>query len=294
MSCHTCVDEWTTIIHTQLPLLSKSQATVLALWSRGMVLARSCALSAVSVWLAALRAQGADRAPTVARMVLRGRGQTGHLPPSPGGGTLCCAATALGAQSLAGHAAGPGPRCDPAGHALCGVSHQRGVSRLCDPRRLDDPAGQYPTRLAPALAAPAAPAAAGHPPALDRHCAGRSGAVCRLVVSSHRPAGLASLLAHQCGGTFRPDPQAVDRPLTSCVPHLGTRWRGTGTAFKSRPRRLRCTLLACWEEGYTAPWLILTDLPPEASEAVGMAYGPGSSSSSIASNARVGSGSVPA
>jgi len=52
MSCHTRVDEWTTIIHTQLPLLSTPQATVLALWSLGMVLARSCALSAVSVWLA--------------------------------------------------------------------------------------------------------------------------------------------------------------------------------------------------------------------------------------------------
>src|SRR5262245_55458983 len=52
MSCHTRVDEWTTSIHTQLPLLSKPQATVLALWSLGMGLARSCALSAVSVWLA--------------------------------------------------------------------------------------------------------------------------------------------------------------------------------------------------------------------------------------------------
>jgi hypothetical protein len=51
------------------------------------------------------------------------------------------------------------------------------------------------------------------------------------------------------------------------VPHPGARWRGTGTAFKSRPRRLRCTLLACWEEGYTAPWLIRTDVPPEASAA---------------------------
>ena len=25
--------------------------------------------------------------------------------------------------------------------------------------------------------------------------------------------------------------------------------------------------MACWEEGYTAPWLILTDLPPEVSDA---------------------------
>jgi hypothetical protein len=52
MSCHTRVDEWTTIIHTPLPLLRKPQATVLALWSLGLVLARCCALSAVSVWLA--------------------------------------------------------------------------------------------------------------------------------------------------------------------------------------------------------------------------------------------------
>ena len=69
------------------------------------------------------------------------------------------------------------------------------------------------------------------------------------------------------GGTFRPDPQATYRRVTSFVPQPGTRWRGTGTAFKSRQRRLRCTLLACWEEGYTDPWLILTDLPPTASEA---------------------------
>ena len=54
MSCHTRIDGWTTIIHTQLPTLSKPQATVLALWSLGMVLARSCALTAVSVCLALL------------------------------------------------------------------------------------------------------------------------------------------------------------------------------------------------------------------------------------------------
>ncbi len=69
------------------------------------------------------------------------------------------------------------------------------------------------------------------------------------------------------GGTLRPDPQATDRPLTSCVPRPGTRWRGTGTACKSLQRQLRCTLLACWEEGSTDPWRILTDLPPDASEA---------------------------
>jgi hypothetical protein len=71
----------------------------------------------------------------------------------------------------------------------------------------------------------------------------------------------------QTGGTFRPDPQAAYRPLASFVPHPGTRWHGTGTAFKSPQRQLRCTLLARWDEGDKDPWLLLTDVPPDASEA---------------------------
>jgi len=31
--------------------------------------------------------------------------------------------------------------------------------------------------------------------------------------------------------------------------------------------QVECTLFALWEEGYKDPWLILTDLPPEASDA---------------------------
>jgi hypothetical protein len=46
------VTEWTIILQTQLPHLSTPQAMVLALWSLGMVLARSCALTAVSAFLA--------------------------------------------------------------------------------------------------------------------------------------------------------------------------------------------------------------------------------------------------
>ncbi len=52
MSCHPRVTEWTLTIQAHMPHLSKPQATVLALWSLGMVLARSCALTAVSAFLA--------------------------------------------------------------------------------------------------------------------------------------------------------------------------------------------------------------------------------------------------
>jgi Transposase DDE domain len=69
------------------------------------------------------------------------------------------------------------------------------------------------------------------------------------------------------GGTFRPQGHVRAVPLKTLVPEPGTAWQGTGIAFKGRQRQLHCTLLARWEAGYKEPWLILTDLPPEASTA---------------------------
>ena len=67
MSCHDPVYQWTTTVTTHFPQLSKPQARVLALWSLGMVVARSWALSAVS----ALLAQWLDRKPNTVRQQLR-------------------------------------------------------------------------------------------------------------------------------------------------------------------------------------------------------------------------------
>jgi hypothetical protein len=52
MFCQAGFDQWLTTIRHPLSPLSKPQATVLAMGSLGMVLARSCALSAVSHLLA--------------------------------------------------------------------------------------------------------------------------------------------------------------------------------------------------------------------------------------------------
>lgn len=65
-------------------------------------------------------------------------------------------------------------------------------------------------------------------------------------------------------GTFRPTERAHFFPLLSFVPKKGTSWCGEGTAFKTEEVQLPCTLLARWEEGHTDPWLILTDLPPHS------------------------------
>ncbi len=75
------------------------------------------------------------------------------------------------------------------------------------------------------------------------------------------------LLRVNTGGTFRPAASARYRPLRSFVPQPGTQWVGRGTAFVGPRRRLNCTLLARWDEGYTDPWLLLTDLAPNTGEA---------------------------
>jgi hypothetical protein len=68
------------------------------------------------------------------------------------------------------------------------------------------------------------------------------------------------------GGTFRPEGAAQRRPLASLVPQVGSAWQGAGEAFKDAAKRLRCTLLARWDAGYADPWLVVTDLPAAAAE----------------------------
>ena len=67
MSCQRAVYQWTEVVTKHMPHVSKPQAAVLALWSLGMVLARSCALTAVSLFLA----EGLERKPNTVRQQLR-------------------------------------------------------------------------------------------------------------------------------------------------------------------------------------------------------------------------------
>ena len=68
------------------------------------------------------------------------------------------------------------------------------------------------------------------------------------------------------GGTYRRQGQSQFLPLAMAVPSVGGTWRGLVTCFKTNP--LSCTLLACWEETHTNPWLIVTDLLPEQADVV--------------------------
>jgi hypothetical protein len=58
-------------------------------------------------------------------------------------------------------------------------------------------------------------------------------------------------------------------PVTAPVPRVGCRWQGRGVAFpKKAERRLECTLLARWEAGCDEPWFLVTDLAADRAESL--------------------------
>lgn len=268
MSCQKAVYQWTTEVAIHLPHLSKPQVRVLALWSMGMVLARSCALSAVATWLAAwlggqentvrqrLREfcyeatakRGAHRqalpvescfAPLLVWVLCRWAGQ--QL-------ALALDATQLGQRFvvLAISVLYRGCAIPVAWTVL-----PAGQRRAWRPEWL-----RLLRRLHSAIPRPWTVIVLA-----DR------GLYARWLFRRIVRLGWHPFLRINSGGTFRPAGSLVSRPLCSFVLQPGTAWQGAGTAFKGPQRCLACTLLARWEEGYQEPWLILTDLPPQASNA---------------------------
>src|SRR5262245_51131179 len=268
MSYHPRVTEWTTSIRTHLPHLTKPQATVLALWSLGMVLARSCALTAVSAFLATWLHRNEE----AVRQQLR---------------EFCYEATAK--RGTARQALVVETCFVPLLTWIVGQWEGTQWALALDATTLG-------TRLTVLVLSVvyrgwAIPVVWGVLPATATHAWRREWL--RLLRQVHRVVprswtvlvladrglyarwlfrritrlGWHPFLRINTGGTFRPRGQVRGVPLQTLVPEPGTTWQGTGLAFKGRNRQLHCTLLACWAAGYNDPWLILTDLPPDASTA---------------------------
>jgi hypothetical protein len=63
--------------------------------------------------------------------------------------------------------------------------------------------------------------------------------------------------------TFRPQGGTRVR-ATTLIPGPGHAWVGAGTAFKHKPVRRDGTLVVVWEADQDEPWIVLTDLAPDA------------------------------
>jgi hypothetical protein len=268
MFCQASFDQWRITIMQHLPHLSKPQATVLALWSFGMVLARSCALSAVSHLLA----PGMRRNEQTVRQQLR---EWYYNTPRKRGAkrqalhvetcfpvvlawvvswwqgpqlALAIDATALGVRFVV---------------LAASVVYRGGaipVAWVVLPANTKQAWRRDWLRLLRLLR-----------PASPRHWTvivlAERGLYAPWLFRRMVRLGWHPFLRINSGGTFRPAGTPGFRPLRTCAPQPGTRWRGRGPALHKAGRQLECTLLALWEDGYTDPWVLLTDLPPEASDA---------------------------
>ncbi|MFO1429910.1 MAG: transposase [Candidatus Competibacteraceae bacterium] len=270
MSCHPRVTEWATTLQTPLPPLSKPQIMVLAWWSLGMVLARSCARTALSACLApwlhgkentvrqrwrefcyeAPATRGKARqavvvetgcAPLLAWVLSRWQGT--QLALALDATTLGDRFTVLVISVVYRGCAIP----------IAWTVLTANVEKAWRPEWLRMRRQVYravpPTWMVIVLA--------------DRglYARGRFRRMTRL--------GWHPFLRINSGGTFRPTGEQQGVPLKTLVPQPGCPWSGTGVAFKGRQRRLRCTLLARWEPGYQDPGLIVTELPPAVGEVGG-------------------------
>jgi hypothetical protein len=65
--------------------------------------------------------------------------------------------------------------------------------------------------------------------------------------------------------TFAPTGERRQR-AHGLVPGPGCYWVGDGVAYKDKAKRIAGTLLVVWGQDQPAPWLLLTDLPPDQVE----------------------------
>jgi hypothetical protein len=268
MSCHPRVTAWTMTIQAPLPHLSKPQATVLALWSLGMVLARSCALTAVRAFLATWLKR---KEPTV-RQQWR---EFCYEATAKRGTTRCALAVEPCFVPLL---AWVGEQWEGTPLALALDATTLGTRFTVLAISVVYRGGAIPVAWTglPATAKPAWRREWLRMLRQVRRAVPRSWTVlvladrgldARWLFRRITRLGWHPFLRINTGGTLRPTGQVRGLPLKTLVPEPGTAWQGTGLACKGRHRQLHCTLLACWEAGDKDPWLLLTDLPPEASTA---------------------------
>jgi hypothetical protein len=266
MCCQAGFDQWRTTLRHQLSHWSKPQATVLALWSVGMVLARSWALTAVSL----LRAAGMHRQAQTVRPQLREwdddvprqRGAKRHarrvetgVAPWLGWGVSGWQGTPL---ALARDATTWGQRVVVLAIRVVSRGGAMPVAWVILPAGAQHAWRREWLRLVRWLC-PAMP------PGWTVIVLAARGLSAPWRFRRLTRLGWQPCWRINTGGSVRPTGAPCWRPLATLVPRPGTTWRGTGLACTRR--QVACTLLARWEEGDKDPWLILTDRSPAASDA---------------------------
>jgi hypothetical protein len=268
MSRQPGLSEWIDLVSTHMPHLSVPQARVLALWSYGIALTRSCGRLTVATFLALLMGQ---KVATVEQRLYEWCCDTSHKAGAKRQTldvTTCFApllrwivtlwtgthlALALDATSL-------GARFVVLTLSVvyrgCGLPVAWTVLPANQPGAWRREWLRLLRGVRPAI-----------PPDWTVLVLADRGLWARWLFGRIVRLGWHPLLRINNGGKFRPAGQTQWYGLRELVRDVNQCWCGRGTAFVSPARRVDCTLMAWWGEGYTDPWFLLTDLAPEASDA---------------------------
>ena len=271
MPRHHPLYQWTDRVSTHFPDLPRTTAAVLALWAFGLVLAHSCALTAVVVHLAPLLGQACN--------TVRQRLREFYKPAAAKAGR---GRTELQAADC----------CAPLVRWVTAGWGQRRLALALDVTNFGD--RFHVLACAIAYRGCAVPVAwsvlaggqkeAWHPHwcALLRRVQRALGAGWEVVVLTDRglesarlfqaiaALGMHPLMRVKAGGTFRPAGWRRFYRLGAFAAGAGPRFAAAGVAYTSE--RLPCTLLACRQAGCAEPWLLLTDLGPAAAAPCWYAY----------------------
>jgi hypothetical protein len=268
MSRHDPLYDWTDAVTTHFPHLSKPQAVVLALWSFGMVLARSCGLSAVATALSPLLSQAWN--------TVRQRLREWYKPAARKAGqhrreldVPTCFAPLL-AWILQGW---PTPRLALALDAtplfdrlvvlsLSVVYRGTAIPVAWKVLRANVPGAWKPHWLK-----------------LLQWFQGQIASDWMVVVLTDRGLyapwlfqaiirlGWHPMMRITRHNRFRPAGWVHSPKVWWFAAAVGRRWQGCGVAFPTSAAPLPCTLLAWWAEGHEDGWYLVTDLPPQAADA---------------------------
>ena len=268
MSRHDPLYDWTDEVATQFPHLSKPQAAVLALWSFGIVLARSCTLPAVANILS----------PQIGRCynTVRQRLREWYKAAADKSGqdrrqldvTTCFAP--LLAWILKNW---PCPRVALALDATSLHDRLTVLSLSLVYRGTAIPVawkvlqGNQPHAWKPEWLKLLRWFADQVDPTWTVTVMTDRGLYARWLFQEIVTLGGLPMMRVTRLGKFLPEGWNRPKAFWQFVPRVGRTWQGRGVAFPRKPeRRLPCTLLACWTEGHKDGWYILTDLPPQAAD----------------------------
>jgi Transposase DDE domain len=264
------LSQWETTVSTHLPALSPAQATVLALWSFGMVLARSCGITSVAALLAPLldakentvrqrlrewcydaqhkrgtKRQDLDVSTCFAPLL---RWVLAWWPATEQRLVLAMDASTLGQRFTVLTISVVYRGCAIPVAWVVLPACRKGAWRPHWEALFDHLAGSVPAAWTVLVLA-------------DR------GLYARWLFQHLVKRGWHPFLRINRGGNVRPQHAATFRPLATLVPRVGSTWSGRVTCFSGQQSQLDCTLLARWDVGYTEAWLIVTDLAEQAAEA---------------------------